>query len=617
MSAIVYRPDIQGLRAIAVLSVMIFHLNPVWLPGGFVGVDVFLVISGFLITSILFQKKTQPNYSLWITLQDFYVSRFNRIAPAYFGMLLTVLFVAAIFYVPSDFTIFKKGLEKAAWFNGNTYFAEFGDYFAPSSHEQPLLHTWSLAVEIKFYLLAPFIVLIFPIRLLAFIFAALTIGLTAVAEYRLRYLGLEQPTYYSLYARLPEFFAGGLVAIYSTLVGAPASGRALRWPSLLGLLLLIAAMIGQPLLGFFPGVSASLPVLGALLLLGQTPAGIFKELLSSKILVWIGTLSYSLYLWHWPILAFLRYYAGTEVLNAEQIMLFLILTFTLSTVSYVWIERLFRRQVNYKKKRVAWVLIVLAALIAIQTAPRINAILVPSQLPIEYRQYADQSAICHGKIVGDCLRGDRKAEQSVLLLGDSHAAMLNEFFNELGRELSFNAEIITASSCVTIPGFGLNKLPEWARPPCKKQIEAAQSAIGDHQYIFLAGMWSYQVEDEKFLEGLDRFLRNNPTKTIYLLPQIPLLNASPQRVRRFAKLGLSGAEIGVNDSYQQANREIYLLSKNHKHVRFISAEDLKTSQLTRQFNKSLYGDNSHLNEVGSKLYAKFAKPIFTEILMAQ
>ena len=599
MSAFFYRPDIQGLRAIAVLSVMMFHLNPVWLPGGFVGVDVFLVISGFLITSILLRKKTQPNYSLWITLQDFYVSRFNRIAPAYFGMLLTVLFVAAIFYAPDDYNTFKKGLENAAWFNSNKYFAEFGDYFAPSSHEQPLLHTWSLAVEIKFYILAPFMVLILPIRLLAFVFAALIVGLTAVAEYRLRYLGLEQPTYYSLYARLPEFFAGGLVAIYSTLVEAPASGRDSKWSGLLGLLLLIAAMIGQPLLGFFPGVSALLPALGAVLLLGQTPAGILKELLGSKILVWVGTLSYSLYLWHWPVLAFLRYYAGSEVLTTAQTMLFLILTFTLSTVSYRQFERLFRRQVNYKKKRIAWALIALAALIAIQTAPRLNAILVPAQLPIEYRQYADQSAICHGKIVGDCLRGDRKAEQSVLLLGDSHAAMLNEFFNELGKELSFSAEIITASSCVTIPGFGFNKLPEWARPPCKKQIEAAQSAIGDHQYIFLAGMWSYQVEDKLFLESLDSFLRNNPGKTIYLLPQIPLLNASPQRVRRFAKLGLSGAEIGVNDGYQQANREIYLLSENHRHVQFISAEDLKTSQLIQQFNKSLYRDDSHLNEVGS------------------
>jgi peptidoglycan/LPS O-acetylase OafA/YrhL len=214
MSTANYRPDIQGLRAIAVLAVMAFHFNPAWLPGGFVGVDIFLVISGFLITSILLHKKTQAGYSLPETLKYFYASRFKRIAPAYFVMLVLVALVAAVFFLPQDFNTFKKGLEKAAWFNSNNYFAGFGDYFAPANHEQPLLHTWSLAVEIQFYLLAPFMVLLLPIRWLKWVFTGLLIGLTAIAEYRMRILGIEQATYYSLYARLPEFFAGALAALY-------------------------------------------------------------------------------------------------------------------------------------------------------------------------------------------------------------------------------------------------------------------------------------------------------------------------------------------------------------------------------------------------------------------
>ena len=167
-----YRPDIQGLRAIAVLLVMLFHFDPAWLPGGFVGVDVFLVLSGYLIVSILLNRKNQPGYRLTSTLQDFYLSRLKRIAPAYFAMLVTVSLLAAVLFLPADLATYKEGLKQAAWFNSNHYFAGFGDYFAPANHEQPLLHTWSLAVEIQFYLLAPLLVLLLPIKALKWLFAS-------------------------------------------------------------------------------------------------------------------------------------------------------------------------------------------------------------------------------------------------------------------------------------------------------------------------------------------------------------------------------------------------------------------------------------------------------------
>lgn len=214
MSVTAYRPDIQGLRAVAVLAVMLFHFNPTWLPGGFVGVDVFLAISGYLIARILLARKAQPDYHLGGTLRYFYASRLKRIAPAYFAMLVLVSLLAAVLFLPQDLTIYQKGLNQAAWFNSNHYFAGFGDYFAPANHEQPLLHTWSLAVEIQFYLLAPLLVLLLPARVLQWLLAVLLIGLTALAEYRLRILGIQQETYYSLYARLPAFFVGALVALW-------------------------------------------------------------------------------------------------------------------------------------------------------------------------------------------------------------------------------------------------------------------------------------------------------------------------------------------------------------------------------------------------------------------
>ncbi|WP_204359609.1 acyltransferase family protein [Marinomonas primoryensis] len=208
-----YRQDIQGLRAIAVLAVIIFHLNPAWLPGGFVGVDIFLVISGFLIGSILLHKKTQPDYQLLTTLNYFYTSRIKRIAPAYFTMLILVSVLAAVLFLPADFATYRDGLAKAAYFNSNSYFASFGDYFAPASYEQPLLHTWSLAIEIQFYLLAPFMFLLLPRRFLGWVLSLSILCLTAYAEYQLRILGNEQATYYSLIARLPALLLGAWVAL--------------------------------------------------------------------------------------------------------------------------------------------------------------------------------------------------------------------------------------------------------------------------------------------------------------------------------------------------------------------------------------------------------------------
>ena len=207
-----FRPDIQGLRAIAVLAVIIFHLNPAWLPGGFVGVDIFLVISGYLIASILLHKKIKPDYRLATTLSYFYTSRFKRIVPAYFANLIVVSLVAAVLFLPADFSIYRDGLKKAVWFNSNNYFAGFGDYFAPANHEQPLLHTWSLAIELQFYLLAPFIFLLISRQWLRWLLPIAIILLTAYAEYRLQQ-GIQQATYYSLSARLPAFFIGGWVAL--------------------------------------------------------------------------------------------------------------------------------------------------------------------------------------------------------------------------------------------------------------------------------------------------------------------------------------------------------------------------------------------------------------------
>lgn len=607
-----YRPDIQGLRAVAVLAVVLFHANPAWLPGGFVGVDVFLVISGFLIVGILLRRKDQPGYRLAGTLRYFYGSRFKRIAPAYFAMLAVVSLLAAVLLLPQDLATYASSLRQAAWFNSNSYFAGFGDYFAPASHEQLLLHTWSLAVEIQFYLLIPLLVLLVPARALKWLLGALLVGLTALAEYRLRALGIQQATYYSLYARLPEFFAGGLVAAHAYGKG---EGRS-PWLGALGLALVLAAAAAQPRLGHFPGLPALLPVAGAALVLLQPAQGIARRLLANRPMVWVGELSYSLYLWHWPVLALLRYYTGVQVLDTAHNLWFIALTLLLATLSYYGVETPLRARRTPVRQALGYGVLAVATLGASQSMARLNQALSPAPLPVQYQRYADPATICHGQIVGDCLKGDLGSDKEVLVLGDSHAAMLNLFFDRLGKELGFKARIITASSCVTIPGFDYQRIAEWAHEACLKQIEEAEPHIKQAHTIFLAGMWSWQLQSDRFRKVLAEFLNNGaPQARKYVISQVPLFNRNPMRNRRFDALGVRSVA-SRDESYLAANDAVKKIAETSgAKAIYLELDDLGLFERAPLFQGALvYYDESHMNEVGVLDYAGQARRIFESIV---
>lgn len=208
-----FRTDIQGLRAIAILFVLAFHYNAELLPGGFIGVDVFLVISGYLIASILISRK-EVGYNLSEILREFFFSRFKRIAPVYYAMLVVVSVAAAILFIPDDFSYYRDSLVKSLYFYSNNYFAGFGNYFAPGTEELPLLHTWALAIEMQFYLIMPFIILFIPAKWLKRLIPLAIVGLTLIAEYMIRVEGKSQSTYYALYARVPELLIGGWLALH-------------------------------------------------------------------------------------------------------------------------------------------------------------------------------------------------------------------------------------------------------------------------------------------------------------------------------------------------------------------------------------------------------------------
>ncbi|PKO46341.1 MAG: acyltransferase [Betaproteobacteria bacterium HGW-Betaproteobacteria-22] len=615
-----FRADIQGLRALAVLGVILFHYNPELLPGGYIGVDVFFVISGFLITSILLNKKTKAEYHFFSTIKQFYASRFTRIAPAYFVMLIVVSLLVAILFIPNDHNIYSKSLKQALYFNSNNYFAGFGDYFAPANYEQSLLHTWSLAIEIQFYLLIPFVVLLLPLKKLTATFILLIILLTSIAEYRLRFQGVEQVTYYSLYARVPEFLLGGLAAL--NMARFAGGGKMLSASlSLVGLLMIVGSLSFMDSSYLFPGLAALLPALGAALLIvsGHTDSPVSK-ILSLPVLVWLGAISYSLYLWHWPILSLMRYYTGSEALTASFTFAFIFLTLLFATISYYVVETPMRKPKEKRSNGWRWMLLLLGSVATTKAGATVNTWLSPASLSVEYTRYADPDTICHGKIVGDCLKGDLNSGREVLVLGDSHAAMLNIFFDDLGKQLGFKARVITASSCVTIPEFDYHRIPEWAQKSCIAQINEARRYIDNSKIIFLAGAWQFHTQYPTFNDPLIQFINNiKPQQTLYVLAQIPKLSNNPQRVLRLSGLGFP-MNVSLDKTYLEANHKIELMLQHHKNINFLRLNELHV------FNKApllklsdgnlhlIYFDDNHLNEVGVKYYAHDAASLIQKKL---
>lgn len=590
------RDDIQGLRALAVLAVIVFHANSSWLPGGFVGVDIFFVLSGYLITGIVLKQKAQGTFNLL----SFYGSRVRRIVPAYLTLLAVVAIAMAILLIPRDFDSFHDSLKSAAYFNSNNYFNQQNDYFAPASHELPLLHTWSLAIEMQFYVFLPAVVMLIPTR---FIKVALVLALLALLGYSQMLLqqGEKQSVYFSLLARIPEFLVGSVLAAW----GTRQVGNYSNLKAGAGLLLLVlsVALISQA--SAFPGLLAMLPCIGTALLISAQGSAI-NRCLAGRSLVFIGGLSYSLYLWHWPVLAGMRYYFERYELPYAALAIAAVLILALSLCSYYCIERPLRGATG-RKGTLKLVACFAAVVVVVLGAKALNPVLVPP-LPVELTRYAAPGTICHGEMVGECLHGDLGASKEILLLGDSHGAQLNNFADVVGTALHARIRVITASSCVPITGFDQERLPEWSRPPCAAQIAMVQKYLAGADALIIAGMWQYQAPSAPFLQALDRFLGDAAARDqpVMVLAQVPMLTSNVQRMYRFNELGGSRAA-QLEKTWAPANEKIKALVSKYPNGAFFEPAGLAlfaTPPIAE--GRLIYQDDHHLNEVGSRAYGMVA-----------
>lgn len=333
-----YRADIDGLRALAVLLVVAYHAYPSIVPGGFIGVDVFFVISGFLVTGIVRRGGDGSRGSILSPIQ-FYVRRINRIFPALIVVLLCCLLAGWFLLFPQEYRKLGIHVRSAAGFFINfVFFAEAG-YFDLRSEEKPLLHLWSLGVEEQFYLVWPLFFLLLrrwsvDLRkgVVAFMVLSFLLNLATV-------FWSPPAAFFLPIFRFWEMGAGGLIALLPERQGQSEKRRVESLYGILGVLLIIAGGFLVPPAAAYPGAWAIIPVLGAFLVVAAPPNTAFnRAILSSAPVVGLGLISYPLYLWHWPLLSLGKIVTG-GTMTAWQIGGLVAAAFVLSVLTYRWIER--------------------------------------------------------------------------------------------------------------------------------------------------------------------------------------------------------------------------------------------------------------------------------------
>lgn len=598
------RRDVQGLRALAVLAVLVFHIDKEWLPSGFTGVDMFLVISGFIITSMLLKQGEAIDWKL------FYWARVRRILPAYLIMLTVVTLLAAWLFLPADLEIYQDSLRSALGFYSNLYFSDFGSYFAPASHELPLLHTWSLAIEMQFYLFFPLLLGLTPVRCRALVIAFLIVATFGYSQYQLS-IGEASQAYFSSIGRAGEFLIGALLAVislgrnWSTGVATAAGGAGL---------ILVAAGFTAVDQRSFPGLWALLPCLGTALLIAARN-GRFNVLLSHRGAVWVGGLSYSIYLWHWPLLAIYRYYTGAYELTWQATASIVSLTLILSVISLRWIETPARRlKLTPSGFGIAAAMASVCAL-AMVASPHLGSG-SQAEVSASMARYAAPEEICHGRLVGNCVRGDKNLSPEALVIGDSHGAQLNYFFDVAGQAEGFSVKLITGSSCVPVPGFDVERLPEYAQEDCRHQIKAVQEALSDFNVIVLAGKWRWHFGSERFLGAITSFVSSSVAsgKNVIVLAQIPMFDGNLLRARHFEALGLPAA-VHQDPEWKNANLRIKELVTKYPGAQFVDySASAFFANAPFDHGELIYMDAHHLNEIGAKHYGRYVAPELARLL---
>lgn len=541
-----YRPDVDGLRAIAVLAVIGFHAFPTKVSGGFVGVDVFFVISGFLISGIILNDLERDRFSF----AGFYARRVRRIFPALGAMLLACAVAGWFVLFPDDFQQLGKHIAGGAAFVANLVALQESGYFDKSAALKPLLHLWSLGVEEQFYLIWPPLLLISwrwrsgPL-VCASIILLLSLGANLV-------LSPVDPSaaFYLPITRFWELMAGALVAIAQSRNGGLAMeswARSRDALAAMGMVLVVGSAFLLDGHRTFPGWWALLPTLGGVLLIaagGSTVTN--KRLLSHPLLVHIGLISYPLYLWHWPILVFVRTLHYEEPSRIER-ALCVVAALALSELTWRYIEKPIRFG-SRSPTKAAGVLLSVALAGSLGLAVFVGAGF-PYRFPPEVQRWArdfkpetvnSEQPACFldpgeypSKFGSTCDGAGPAGTRRVLVWGDSHAAHLVPGLKQIEGG-ALNLAQFTASGCPPILGFVTRRVPA-----CTAINDFVIRKIGQLKpdLVILAARWDlYDGSDgvarvdRAAIQATVNRLRQSGVRNIVAVGQFPVWRVPPPKI---------------------------------------------------------------------------------------
>ncbi|NNH87946.1 acyltransferase family protein [Acinetobacter terrae] len=605
-----FRNDINGLRAIAVIAVVLFHFNASWVPGGFAGVDVFFVISGFLMTGIIFRGIEQENFSIL----KFYVARANRIIPALAVLCLVLLIFGWFYLTPLDYKALGKHAASSMAFLSNIIYWREAGYFDAASHEKWLLHTWSLSVEWQFYIIYPLILVamrkfmsIDKIKLFILLGTVLGFIFCVIATYK-----WPNPSYYLLPTRAWEMMIGGVAYLYPLTLQENRK-KIVEW---IGVILIIGSYFLISAENLWPGYLALFPVLGSFLIIqaNRNNSIITNNIIFQKLGAW----SYSIYLWHWPLVVIIY----TFSLPDHYIYLGVILSIFFGFLSYKYIEKIkfrndFSSLFSYFKSKPIYMVFMLGGLSSIIF---INEGLNRNTTYLEgYVEKTKSTKYCHVDSVAlsnigpakklDCRLGSKNSQPIGLLWGDSYAGHLDPFvINFLNEKQSFVSR--TASHCV--PSISLTKslgsLPEY----CKKIRQKTLQEIKNKKYkvIFLGGRWEYMYTEDgdigfnAVLDAMDIAAKN--AEIVYVVEQPTFYQKNVRNTYLRSKISsYYPSEFVKNDELPiQMNLKLakVIKDRNYKNVHIINRDVLYGDPLHSDLTSvgiPYTSDTGHLSNTGS------------------
>ena len=647
-----YRPDIDGLRAVAVLPVVFYHAA-LGFSGGFVGVDVFFVISGFLITKIIYDLVIAGKFSF----VEFYDRRVRRLFPALFVMFLLVTAWSVIHLISPDLLAYGASLAAATAYLSNVDFYHGTGYFITQARTQPLLHTWSLAVEEQFYIVVPFVLFVL-VRYVPRRFHVPAIVAISVLSWCLCVWVTRIDTsaaFYLLPMRAWELGLGGVLAI-----SAPAILR--RRPvaevvSLVGMAMILFSIFDFSGATPFPGWHATIPTVGtaAVLSTGGRSGATVERVLSMKMFTFIGEISYSLYLWHWPVIVAFTYAAPSPPTPATS-LLAIAISLVLATLSWQFVEKPFRKRRLLGDARSLFIAAVCASALTIACGAGLYLSKgLPQRQPRAVLALLDDSRWttvhneCHRETKQRlqenrlCVRGAPGVAPSFVLAGDSHADALSEGLFEAARRHGVAGVQITAPGFVPLPGrhsltsevskglAGPFMVYLRANPSLKTiiitgfwvQEATGQSYRNPSQMVFVDAQYdgSGAAYDPKALHnGLARLVSAFPARHFILLDDVP--TGDQLSLSEYARLITSGVRVPqpglarADADKQRATYEPILraVAKEHKNVSYEPVlARLCGPQICPLFRPDgipIIRDGDHLSRYGSADLASSLEVLF-------